>query len=268
MNEYLKLLFDKKTDQAIGLRNKSIPKKLIKFFSLSEDQMLNSQKLTTLKEQKIWFSSVNSLNDPYEFKSMYLNETILKGKRYPQVFIDYYKNMLDGGSQKLLVASFSGNSFDCIPMWAYYANNHKGFCVEYDVENTNMIYPVQYEPNRIPIARIAVEHFMSFSKIQSKTGKEVEDFKFYNEILKHQFLIKHSSWSHENEYRILCPKGNCEKGRLVSLKLLGLKTSKIVAGVNCKKENIEKLKEIANEISCPMLQTQISTNEFTLLEEV
>lgn len=39
-----------------------------------------------------------------------------------------------------------------MPMWAYYANNHSGVCVEYmiDCKVKKFIYPVSYDDTRAP----------------------------------------------------------------------------------------------------------------------
>jgi len=37
-------------------------------------------------------------------------------------------------------------------MWAHYANNHKGFCVEYRITNPKHLYPISYEAERVAIA--------------------------------------------------------------------------------------------------------------------
>lgn len=41
---------------------------------------------------------------------------------------NYYQNIFDFSDYG--ITCLSSNSVDYLPMWAYYTNNHKGFCVE------------------------------------------------------------------------------------------------------------------------------------------
>lgn len=51
-----------------------------------------------------------------------------------------------------------------MPMWAFYANNGRGFCIEYEVIYSNQIHKVFYEPDRIPLARIFADMMGEFYK--------------------------------------------------------------------------------------------------------
>lgn len=47
--------------------------------------------------------------------------------------------------------------YDSILMWSHYAQNHTGFCIEYDFEENNMfykrLYPVKYTKDRYAISK-------------------------------------------------------------------------------------------------------------------
>ena len=89
------------------------------------------------------------------------------------------------------IACFSENK-DSIPMWAYYANNHQGICLEYDVQSLTgdnaklkeafcKVHYSEYRPRDI----------------------DVDDGR--NRAL----IVKGSQWAHEHEWRLICkPKGN------------------------------------------------------------
>lgn len=268
MDKYFSLLFDRKINEAEDLRKKCIPKKLIKFFSLGANEEQNEKKFSSLEGQKLWFSSVDQLNDPYEYQGLYVNEEELVKAYYPKEIIDTFKALWGGEElKKYALVSLSGNSFDCLPMWAYYANNHRGYCVEYEVLNPTDIYKVSYESNRIAATSIAANSFLQLRDMCEDGETTNQEIAFYRKLFKQQLFIKHESWKHEKEYRITCQCSE-KSGCLVPIEIVGLKTSKIVAGLNCKKSHMDRLKEIAAKISCDVSQTQISENNYSLLKKI
>lgn len=266
MNTYYDLINDKKFAEAEVMRKAMIPKKLIKFISLDENKKMNGMKLDTLKNEQLWFSSIQALNDPYEFMCMYVDENRLKKEKCPDWLISIFKNLIEN-LKTCGVVSLSSNSYDCLPMWAYYTNNYKGFCVEYDVIKPDALYKVDYEAERIPIAGIISKLYLEFQKSKECGDNNSEESKFYSTMVTQQFFLKHKSWSHENEYRVVLPLSN-EIGRNESIAKLGLKTSRIIAGLKCEKENIERLNVISNDLRCgDVKQIKISENSYTFMEE-
>ena len=80
--------------------------------------------------------------------------------------VDYYTSLANGFRYTCLSNTDENN----MPMWAYYANNHQGFCVEYllcDMQK-KYIFPVTLQMLILSLA------------------------------------AKHKSWEHEREYRIIC----------------------------------------------------------------
>ena len=67
---------------------------------------------------------------------------------------------LNKQTENTALVSLSGNSFNCLPMWAYYTNNYRGYCVEYDVIVPDIFFKVAYEPERIPVASIISNFLM------------------------------------------------------------------------------------------------------------
>ena len=76
--ESFKLLQEKKFDELDKFQNDHTPKLLTKFYSLTDNEVLNNLKLSTLENQQIWFSPIKDLNDPYEFRNMYLDKSKFK----------------------------------------------------------------------------------------------------------------------------------------------------------------------------------------------
>ena len=98
-------------------------------------------------------SSYNCLYDPYEFFGMYIRKEELLEKGMSIQDIDSIISLM----QSVFVASFSGNLANNLPMWAHYANNHKGLCLKYKVNNKMTIRNVIYESKPIDITKIFIK---------------------------------------------------------------------------------------------------------------
>jgi len=94
--------------------------------------------------------------------------------------------------EELRVACFSKTN-QSILMWSHYAQNHQGFCIEYDFngwECKKFLHPVHYVKNR---------HYVTgdFSdSLNPSLGNAIIDAALY----------KSSEWSYEKEWRIVIPK--------------------------------------------------------------
>lgn len=90
---------------------------------------LNRIKIDTIRDKTVYLAENSSMNDPYEGKAcFYDNNKLAKYKR-----LSHCDGMLiDDFSQYTRITSFTGQSVNCMPMWAHYSNNHLGFCVTYE----------------------------------------------------------------------------------------------------------------------------------------
>lgn len=266
MNKYLQLLSENKMAEAEEFRRNSIPEKLIKFVSLGDNEDENEKKFKALSEGKLWFSSIEALNDPYEYKCMYIDERKLMEHGYDQSFIDGFNKILVEDVKSWALVSLSAASVDNLPMWAYYTNNYRGFCVEYDVLKPDVVFQVNYESNRIPLASIIANFYQEFRKMLESGKDNTPEVEFYATLIRYQFYIKHISWAHEKEYRIIYPLKNAN-GVLVPIEPIGLKTSRVYAGMNCKEEHVKRLNHIASSLSCgKVTKASISGEHYSLFE--
>ena len=239
INEYFKLLLEGKKQEAEKIRISTIPNKLIKFISLDESEN-DDLKFLTLKRDEIWFAHKDSLNDPYEYKGMLIDKEKFIKAGYSFETIEKYQTIFDLNDYG--VTCLSSNSIDYLPMWAYYTNNHKGFCIEYEVIKKDCIHEVLYEPERIKIASLIIEY------IEAIRSRQKEKASCYAKIISQNLFIKTKSWEHEKEYRIVYPLDKNSKGMNVPVRKLGMRTSRIVAGMNCSEDNKKKLNEISNSL--------------------
>lgn len=270
---YYKLIFERQLEDALSYRKMHMPKKLYKYISLSDsyvclkdgnlctvNQELNELKFEALNNNQIWMSRFDNLNDPYEYKAMYLKSNELADKGWPLDLLDGYLNRM---KSIYLISSFTTNLVDNMPMWAHYSNNHKGFCVEYNVLNPKLVYPISYEEERFGIASILTGIFNLAHEIESGNIDESdEDFKFHMTLINHFGLIKHNTWKYENEYRILyADLGGSRAGTLIPLINVGLNVAGIYVGSQCLLDNKDRLSRIAKDIGVKTYEMYLDDKE-------
>lgn len=263
MKEYVSLFQEKGVKDAEQYRMDKSPQKIYKFMPLFDrgNPSVNKRNVETLGEKKAWASKYFSLNDPYEFNGMYLNEEKISASGNEiDTFYEYWKSITDS----FVTVSFCAEKGDIhplnnMPMWAYYANNHHGICVEYDVCNPICLYPVSYEQERNPMS-VVLGNFVSLA-LDAVNGKISGQ---HPELLKYQFLIlnlmcvKHRSWQQENEFRILFPYPRLQgNGKRVGLEEIGLDISAIYLGKDCSSRNKNKLKKISSNLMIDIYQMEV-----------
>lgn len=143
--------------------------------------------LDILKTKRIWFSTAETLNDPFEF-SFHLSEMHING--FPINEASLETSIRD--MKQLGVLSLSEIN-DNILMWSHYSESHTGFCIEFERTDSNELgkwdycMPVLYDDNLPTLKPI-----------------ELGDKKVVSKIL----TTKSELWSYEREWRILVGKGN------------------------------------------------------------
>ena len=245
--KYLNYIGEGKTLEAECLRVRDIPNVLIKHFSLGNDEDENNKRFYSLENNMLWFSDISLLNDPYEFKGMVINEEAFKNAGYPDDSIKIYRDFLE--MKDYGVVCFSARDVNYLPMWAYYTNNHAGYCVEYEIGNKFCIHQVMYEPKRIPIANLLIQMKDAIMQVYSEGKDRSPKCDRIVTIIRQNLYIKAESWKHEMEYRIAAPITN-DKGENICISNFGLKVKRIIAGINCPEKHLERLNEISNEIGC------------------
>lgn len=266
--QYFQMIDEGQFEKAAEFRESFIPDILTKYIWLSDDEKSNDKKFFSLENNMLWLSSIDHVNDPYEFKGLYIDEQKMKEAGYPDEIISAYEEFLS--MQEFGLVCLSGNGIDFLPMWAYYTNDHKGFCVEYEVVKKAAIHEVIYEPKRIPIASILFQ-LKDALKASMAHGKDAPPkARKLTTILQQNLYIKNKTWKHEQEYRIALP-GIKRPGENKEINELGLRVKRIIAGINCSPDHIERLNEISNKIGCGNIYTSslsktnygIELHEFT-----
>lgn len=151
-------------DKALAIKAENMPKLLYQY------QPNRENRRQSLANSKIWLGSPEHFNDPYDCLFSF-NDFLVQAaahERLAKKFNGVDEQMLAAGLSKssslvssalstirgwreelCKVSCFSENPRSLL-MWGHYADNHRGFCVEYDVQRTDAeqmrkkMYPVIY----------------------------------------------------------------------------------------------------------------------------
>lgn len=241
-----------------------LPETIYKYYSLSDDEKLNQQKLRTLGETKIYMAEMSAFNDPYDGKAFFYNANLLKE-------IDIFKSvegrLIDDFSSLVRGTSFTDVGIQSMPMWAHYSNNHTGFCISYDVganeELKSSLFPVQYTEQRLDITSLIKKMASEISEIVHHAIENDEEELILNDVRALyvallMFNVKHISWSYEREFRLSVPA----KDRYVVAI-----PKEIYVGVNCDKKHEKALIEIGDYLDIPVYKMSFSeiTDKYELI---
>lgn len=179
---------------------------------------INQNSLSVLRDSKIWFSRPDALNDPFEFRykiSMDISDEQKKeilstcqglsggvrallpfaGKpsmsdlnkilNDPVAFQEFQHAAVSSIKKRHGVFCLSTDKANIL-MWSHYGDEHKGMCIEFDMNIMRkaglIAYEVQYEPNEYETIYFCDNEIDQFRKVA---------------------LHKAPCWDYEKEYRII-----------------------------------------------------------------
>lgn len=259
-NELFSLLHNGNTSEARKYMASSIPDTLTKFYSLTNDEQLNNKKLETLKNNCNWFDYPYKQNDPFDMRMIYVDEeSVLKSDLPHEAYI-WEKKFLEQLLNKMLICSFVDTDYNNLPMWAYYANNHYGYCVRYGIKRKEIFFKVLYSETSAPITSLFLQYKM-FCDMET----ESEGYKKLREIYEYAIQLflstKHISWKHENEYRIICPYYK-KIGHRISNEIMGLDILDITIGLKCEEKYKQEILQISTVMKIPCYQIYLDNKKF------
>ena len=231
-----------------------IPDTLYKYGSLTEDTELNDKKFQTLLNQQIFMADIKDFNDPFDGKAFYYDPEKLKGI---DRLAEHNGRFIDDFTQFHKATSLTENGVNCMPMWAHYSNNHRGFCVAYDMKHPDNLslsactFPVQYTDQRLDITSFMRDYAQMVANEvdrQEAAGKKQIVIDNLSIIYIAQFLcnIKHISWQYEKEFR--CTMGATAKG----MPYVTAVPKAIYIGMNCLPNHVERLYSIGQTLRIPV----------------
>lgn len=220
-------------EEIIKYKTAMIPDVLYKYISLRKNETkLNSQKIEDIGKSFVYCCKVEELNDPFEGRFAFF-----KGDNEDDIR-DLFSSLT---YEKLYISSMTSVGPNSMPMWAYYANNHEGFCLKLRTSDSfynGEIYPVFYSEFRDNWYNIMNNVVSSIMEYYEKTGStDTKQFLNYTQMMIISYCVKHSSWKSEKEFRIIQPY---QDHRLVDIE-------KIYLGRRCQKVHEEEIVEIAKK---------------------
>lgn len=229
----------------------------------------NEKRFSSLERGEIWFTSQKAMNDPFEFKGLYLDKAKMCRNRWSPDAVERIKHDLQ---DSFFLSSFTTNMCNNLPMWAYYANNHAGYCIKYRVNKGASVHQVMYFDQRYQIDGVVTKLF-DYGCIQNDITVPKENRKKANieyqeclEIIHKMYLIKHISWNHENEFRLFYDALPGERGRNISAESVGLTPTDVYCGVHCSEKHIEKIQSISDKTGLVFHRCKLSPIDFLVIE--
>ncbi|WP_017416779.1 DUF2971 domain-containing protein [Clostridium tunisiense] len=217
-----------------------------------------------LKDDTMWISYSNELNDPFEcqismgndkekLEKMYNNDLGLEPELFKQARKYNYKNNLEKDLRPIYdefrkcvaVGSFS-EEFNLVHMWSYYGGSHNGICLRYDFQKVKHlhsdIYPVVYQKCLPDITA-------------TNNDKNCDNY-FYRAL-----LTKSLSWKHEKEWRIIKFNNQDTNGYDIEMP----KPKSVFLGCRLSNADKEEIKHICKEKKIDVWEMELSKDEYAML---
>ena len=192
-------------------KNERMPDSLFKYKSA------NNHIYDLICDDLLFLEKIERLNDPYEAQLFYDIEKIAKEFSFKnrkvvkkeldggEIEAEYYKEMDDDGKNELNSIIHEINdklknmiSINCLserndinPLWAHYADNHRGICIEYDLKNCGnnflktLCFPVNYveknDSTEDLISLIVYKNFDEWHFLYKSADTKSIDWKYENE---------------------------------------------------------------------------------------
>lgn len=181
------------------------------------------------------------------------------------------------------------NDFEfMIQMWSHYADNHKGFCVEYDLaplhpekllplkhkyasedleayesEKTELLLsagllPIIYTSSRVNIPKTKLKAIRLDKDGNLKINSDVDS------LLYKTYIVKSAKWNYEKEWRIILDGDICT---YFDNKISFPYAKKIYLGCKMSADNIDILVEIAEELKIEVVIMEMNNKKFYLEPE-
>ena len=270
--EYINKIFsnnDEMIKEAEELLNKNKPKTLFKYRYILDDDKYT---IKNILEDVMPFKNPKYYNDPYDSAinindyNSFLNfaeeginnksfekfmENIIEKsglKRLTEKSIELLSNEYNRYIENIKVCCFAEDN-DSILMWSHYANEHKGFCIEYDFDEMSQmcshIYPIKY---------------------QQKLCKLI-DFNNKNDSIIEPIITKYIDWKYEKEWRMINYCKNENYVDKIDDKTYRYKLPNpigIYMGCKISQEHEKKLEELCRKKNIKLYRMVMEPSEFKL----
>jgi len=215
-------------------------------------QLININSLSALESSKLWAAIPETFNDPFEFR---LNKTnTAKGVEKLRTDNPQFSHLTDeeivaricdqfeSEIRKMGVVCYSKDS-ENILMWAHYANDHYGMCLEFTLEDGKTFSDA---------AIYEVDYLEDYPKI------DVENI-WHKDGLAKILFTKSKVWEKEDELRSIRVDGNSLVGYPENSKLTG-----IIFGYRTPINQIDLIKNILKNKKISFKKMKLADSEFKL----
>ncbi len=227
---------------------------------------VNKNTIESFINEYVWYSNPVSFNDPFDCALITSNilKEVIRNKKIVHCLSEEHQNLL---------------------MWSHYADSHKGICIEYTgytdkeiddlllerpagitrdmlciVNNAKKVsYRSQENINAYLSSLPSTEHemFTALSSPNKDVGNKIID------RVVEGLLIKHESWSYENEYRIIAEKNENSNNKVH----LPGKITKIYFGAKTSALDKRTI-AILFEGKCDLVSMEFADNKYGLVERL
>lgn len=155
-----------------------------------------------VETETLFLLPIGTMNDVFEGLSCEIDDSVLE--------------RLEKYSECAYIKSFSEEN-DNLLMWAHYADNYSGMCVEYDFSKLAEgilyhLFPICYSSHRFSKLSLdySIDDFWTLKNDLENGNPPQDDYAFLKDIM-HLFLVKPECWSYEKEWRIVAtfPQLSC-----------------------------------------------------------
>jgi len=216
-------------------------------------------KLNTIKSNKMWYSAPIEFNDVFDCdisidKKEIFNSSLslVKDKRtvregspmwlqLNKTISEAVKNLqqsFENMKSSMGIACLS-EEYDSLLMWAHYANNHRGICVEYDLLEINK--QLTFSP--VPMIYSERKNYLT-SIDQISTDEDT------TKVFVESITTKSPEWSYEKEWRIIRDDVACgsawspeKRGALLNM----ISPKSIILGCMTKSEFAEEVRKYCED---------------------
>lgn len=193
-------------------------------------------------------------NDPYE-----LFLTVDLDQRAD--IIAFYAEAI-GEIPQLPTTCFS-QSPSVVPMWAHYAENSKGFAIEFDEQKIAALFPESSFGN-VDYSDAPKEGLTDMLYRASEIGKPRYVYLLQNWVFRSAYFTKTTCWNYEQERRMVVGDNEIRSaGELLLLDIPQECVKALISGPQADEETISALREKALELGCSYFQLKIGRSSAT-----
>ncbi|MFZ0596793.1 MAG: DUF2971 domain-containing protein [Flavobacterium sp.] len=167
------------------------------------DHEVFERDLSSLEKNCFWSSNFENLNDPQE-NMISTDKFIEQSSSLANLFLGKSKANLSGiynslddlleHNKRIGIYSLS-KSYEDKLLWAHYANSHRGFCIEYDLDKLVDSY-IHESKSHFPVLYNLKPSELDFTDISQASTDS-------GSLLQKIFACKSKEWEYEKEYRIV-----------------------------------------------------------------